>query len=183
MKYILATVFLASIVLSLSIHAAETKIPLHAGVAETDITPPEGFPMAGYYHERLANGQHDPLKAKAIVFRQGETSAAFVVADLTGIARDLCVEVRRLASAKTGIAEKHIVVSATHSHTAPDYTGRLYEFLAGDNESREIQPYASNLVNGIVTAIVAANEARNPSRSRRARRSRHFLFPSTAASL
>ena len=39
------------------------------GVAETDITPPGGFPMAGYYHERLATGTLDPLKAKAFVFR------------------------------------------------------------------------------------------------------------------
>src|SRR5687768_4046052 len=76
---------------------------LKIGVAEADITPPEGFPMAGYYHERLATGIRDPLKAKAIVFRDGERAAAWVVADLTGISRDLCVEVRRQAAAKTGI--------------------------------------------------------------------------------
>src|SRR5687768_6776538 len=40
---------------------------LRVGVAEVDITPPIGFPMAGYYHERLADGQIDALKAKAIV--------------------------------------------------------------------------------------------------------------------
>jgi hypothetical protein len=29
---------------------------LRVGMAESDITPPIGFPMAGYYHERLAEG-------------------------------------------------------------------------------------------------------------------------------
>jgi hypothetical protein len=39
--------------------------------------------MAGYYHERLATGTHDPLKARAIVFRGAERQAALVVCDLT----------------------------------------------------------------------------------------------------
>ena len=47
------------------IEAAES--PVRIGVAEADITPPMEFPMAGYYHERLATGTRDPLKAKAIV--------------------------------------------------------------------------------------------------------------------
>lgn len=138
--------------------------PLEVGVAETGITPPEGFPMAGYYHERLATGQRDPLKAKAIVFRQGDSSAAFVVADLTGIARDLCVEVRRQVSEQTGISPQHIVVSATHSHTAPDYTGRLYEFLGTDGSTDGSEPYAAKLINGLVAAIVAADKAVQPVR-------------------
>ncbi len=46
--------------------------PLLVGVAETEITPPNGFPIAGYYHERLAEGTIDPLKAKAMVFSTGQ---------------------------------------------------------------------------------------------------------------
>src|SRR4051812_17639921 len=95
---------------------------LRVGVAEADITPPKGFPMAGYYHERLATGTKDALRAKAIVFRSGKEQAALVVCDLTGIATDLSAEARKLASAKTGIPAANIVVASTHSHTAPDYT-------------------------------------------------------------
>ena len=68
---------------------SDTSSSLLVGVAETDITPPVGFPMAGYYHERLAEGTIDPLKAKAIVFRDGDTAGALVVCDLIGIATDL----------------------------------------------------------------------------------------------
>ncbi|NLY02289.1 MAG: hypothetical protein GXY83_39895 [Rhodopirellula sp.] len=136
--------------------------PLRVGVAERDVTPPEGFPMAGYYHERLATGTIDPLKAKAVVFRQGERAAAWVVVDVTGISRDLCVAVREAASAKTGIPKEYIVVSATHSHTAPEYYRNLYDFLAGKTPAGGPPPYAAKLIEGSAAAIVAANEAVRP---------------------
>jgi hypothetical protein len=68
--------------------AVETPALLQVGLAEVDITPPLGFPMAGYYHERLAEGTIDPLKAKAIVFRDGDTAAALVACDLIGVMND-----------------------------------------------------------------------------------------------
>jgi neutral ceramidase len=136
--------------------------PLHVGVAEADITPPLGFPIAGYYHERLATGTLDPLKAKAVVFRSGKTQAALVVCDLTGIAVDLGNEVRHRAAAKTGIPAEHIVVSATHSHTAPDFTRDLFEHLA-DKPGKGGQPrYAARLIDGVVEAIVNAQAALKP---------------------
>jgi len=137
--------------------------PIKVGMAETDITPPNGFPMAGYYHERLAEGVRDPLKAKAIVFRQGNRSAALVVADLTGIARDLYIAVRRAAAKETGIAEHHIVLSATHSHTAPDYTRHLYEYLDNTPDSDDAHDnYPEKLIAGCVDAIVRANKSVQP---------------------
>lgn len=99
---------------------------LKIGVAATDLTPPVGFPMAGYYHERLAEGTIDPLHAKAMVFRSGAAAAALVVCDLIGISTDLSREIRRRASEHTGIPMSHIVVAATHSHTAPDYGKELW---------------------------------------------------------
>ena len=152
-------IILASVRLAVGpvIHAAE---PLQAGVAEADITPPQGFLMAGYYHERQATGTIDPLKAKAIVLRSGKQQAAIVVCDLTGIAVDLSTEVRRRASAKTGIPANHIVVSATHSHTAPDYTRDLYEHLGG--KEAEKPRYAAKLIDGIVEAITKAHSSARP---------------------
>lgn len=137
--------------------------PLRIGVAEADITPPEGFPMAGYYHERLATGTHDPLKARAIVFRDDQETAALVVCDLTGIAVDLSTEVRRRASERTGIPPGRIIVSATHSHTAPDYTRDLYEYL-GEAARKDNAPprYAERLIEGIVGAIARAHESAIP---------------------
>lgn len=147
--------------LGLASAVAAEPPPIRIGVAETDITPPEGFPMAGYYHERKATGIRDPLKAKAIVFRSDTEKAAFVACDLTGIAADLSASVRRLASEKTGIPAAHIVLAATHSHTAPDYTRDLYDYLGASPEAGR-QRYAAKLVGGIVDAIIRADAGVQP---------------------
>ena len=87
--------------------------PLLIGVATADITPGDNYPMSGYYHERLAEGTLDPLKAKAVVFRSPSGEAAWVVCDLIGISTDLSRAIRKSASEKTGIPIERIVISAT----------------------------------------------------------------------
>ena len=135
---------------------------LRVGVAVADITPPVGFPIAGYYHERLADGTVDPLKAKAIVFRDTNAEAALVVCDLIGIATDLSQAVRQRASEKTGIPAAHIVISATHSHTAPDYMKELYLKLGSEGQEPLRAAYIDKLINGPVEAIVKAHAAAKP---------------------
>ena len=136
--------------------------PLRVGLAETDITPPIGFPMAGYYHERLAEGVLDPLKARAIVFRGTREQAAWVVCDLIGISADLGRAIRMRASEKTGIPVSNIVVSATHSHTAPDYTKELVRFLDKTNRDPIRAGYIEKLINGPADAIIQAWETAEP---------------------
>lgn len=130
---------------------------LLTGISEVDITPPRGFPMAGYYHERLAEGSLDPLQAKAIVFRSGNTAGALVVCDLIGIATDLTREVRKRASEKTGIPAECIALAATHSHTAPDYMKELYLRLGNEKQEPIRAEYIDKLIDGIVAAIVQAH--------------------------
>jgi neutral ceramidase len=130
---------------------------LLTGISEVDITPPRGFPMAGYYHERLAEGTLDPLQAKAIVFRSGSTAGALVVCDLIGIATDLTREVRKRASEKTGIPAECIALAATHSHTAPDYMKELFLRLGNEKQEPIRAEYIDKLIDGIVTAIVQAH--------------------------
>lgn len=154
--------------------AAGADPEVQVGIAETDITPPQGFPMAGYFHERLCEGTTDPLLAKAIVFRSATSQAAIVVCDLIGITTDFSRIVRRRASEKTGIPYSNIAVSATHSHTAPDYNKSLYGWLAARNppadpaamtgveQSPERLAYISRLIDGTVDAIVRAHAALAP---------------------
>jgi len=138
--------------------ANDKAIGLRVGMAEVDITPPVGFPMAGYYHERLAEGTIDSLKAKAIVFREGDTAGALVVCDLIGIATDLSREVQRRAAEKTGIPASNIVIAATHSHTAPDYMKELWLYLGKEKQEPLRADYIEKLINGPVDAIVRAVE-------------------------
>ncbi len=159
---LLTTVLAFAYGASAQAQAPETAAALRVGVAEVDITPPVGFPMAGYYHERLADGAIDPLKAKAIVFHDGQTAAAMVVCDLIGIATDLKIAVRERASEKTGIPSANIVISATHTHTAPDYMKELYLKLGNEKQDPLRAEYIEKLINGPVDAIVLAHAKAKP---------------------
>lgn len=138
------------------------KTAIRVGVAETDITPPVNFPMAGYYHERLAEGEIDPLKAKAIVFRSEHTAGALVVCDLIGISTDLKNQVRQRASEKTGIPASNIAIAATHSHTAPDYMKELYLRLGNEPQEAMRAAYIDKLISGPVEAICEADASALP---------------------
>jgi neutral ceramidase len=135
---------------------------LRVGIAVADITPPVGFPMAGYYHERLAEGALDPLQAKAIVFRDAHAEAALVVCDLIGIATDLSQAVRQRASERTGIPAAHIVLTATHSHTAPDYMKELYLKLGRESQPPLRAAYIDKLIDSLVNVIATAHAAAKP---------------------
>lgn len=100
---------------------------LQAGMAEIDITPPIGYRMAGYFNERFSTATHDPLKAKALVLRQGNEEVAMVFCDLIGLSLHVTKKARELASQRTGIPVSHIVMAATHSHTGP-----LFDDVRGD---------------------------------------------------
>ncbi len=82
----------AFVVTSLRANAAE---PLEAGIAFVEITPTTPFRMSGYFYERLSTGTKDPLFARAIVFRQGKETAAFVFCDLVGVTREISAPARR----------------------------------------------------------------------------------------
>ena len=53
--------------------AAAQPAGLRVGMAETDITPPEGFLMAGYYHERKATGRAIRSRPRPLSFRERPT--------------------------------------------------------------------------------------------------------------
>lgn len=105
--------------------------PLLAGAAEIRITPPGPQPLAGYFRPRLSTGVHDDLHAKALVLDDGETRLAMVACDLIWIPAGVVAQARRLIQAQTGIPPGRVLISATHTHTAPEVTGQYAEWLPG----------------------------------------------------
>ena len=92
---------------------------VRAGAAAVKITPSPGAPMAGYYHNRAAEGVHDELYARAIVIQSGADRAALVACDLIGMPRGIVERARELIASQTGIPAAAVMISATHSHTGP----------------------------------------------------------------
>ena len=91
------------------------------GVSEADITPPKGVELWGYTGRITfeAEGIHDPLKVKAAVFSNGETTAIVVSADLGAIPRKVVENVRRRIFEKYGVPAENIITAATHTHSGP----------------------------------------------------------------
>ncbi len=142
--------------------------PLEAGASFVDITPPVGWRRAGGYREEISTGVHDPLYAKALVFKQGGERAALVVCDLCSIGREVSDLARRKASERTGIPFSNIVISATHTHGGPEYYGVLWEIWrdgAIAKHGKDIHAsgdYVGRLIEGCAEAIVQADARRKP---------------------
>src|SRR5688572_2805203 len=142
--------------------------PLLAGLAERDITPPVGYRLDGYFNERLATGTKDPLRAKAVVFAQGEARFALVVADLLGMPRSMSNEVRTRAAALTGIPADNIAITATHTHTGPLFAGeraRLFSEQAAakfGTDPLAAVKYPEMLRDRLVEVIAAASARVSP---------------------
>jgi hypothetical protein len=78
--------------------------------------------IAGFQNSRPANGVHDDIWARAIVFEKGSTRIGFVVVDLIGWFYQE-VEGTRVLLQEEGIDLDHLMVSSTHTHEAPDTMG------------------------------------------------------------
>ena len=73
------------------------------GVAELDITPPLGTPMAGGLDPRPTTWMQDPLMLKVVVVQSQGVRLACAVFDLCGLRRDTGDRLLALASERTGI--------------------------------------------------------------------------------
>lgn len=134
---------------------AEKPPPFRAGAAAVDVTPKE-FPvnMPGGFSANMAESAHDPLRARALVLDDGATTLALVVVDSLGVAPETCADAKALAAERCGIRPDKILISGTHSHTAPS-----------SNTTSGPAPgvaYRKLLVEGIAEAIVRAHAALQP---------------------
>lgn len=136
--------------------AAETKL-FRAGAAQVDITPTE-FPVinSGGFLERQADRAHDRLMSRALILDDGATRIALVVVDNLMMPRDLLDQVKRQASAATGIPAERMLISATHTHSAPSVMGAL--------GSRADAAYTRFLLGRIVHSIALAADKLEPAR-------------------
>jgi hypothetical protein len=128
-----------------------------AGAAQVDITPRE-LPVivSGSFLERTSNTVRDRLYARALVFDDGTSRVAICVVDILFMPRDLLDKAKRLASKVTGIRAENMLISATHTHTAPSVAGALG---TGVDEA-----YRRFLPPKIAEAIRRANDRLEPAR-------------------
>ena len=106
--------------LSKTLNNAQAAGALKAGAAKVDITPKK-WPvlLVGSFSERGATKAFDPLHVRALVLDDGDTRVAMVVVDNCLIPREVMDEAKRRATKASGIPANRIMISATHTHSAP----------------------------------------------------------------
>jgi hypothetical protein len=134
------------------------EAPLAVGFAEVDITPRVGGEkpvyLAGFGHNRLAAKVHDPLFARAVVFKHDGHNIALVSVDLVGFFNPYVVRVRQSLP-----GFDYVLVSSTHNHEGPDTLGLWGEsaFKSGIDKV-----YLTSVEESIAKAVKAADAAARP---------------------
>jgi len=136
---------------------SEGKRVFRAGAFAADVTPRE-LPVIvnGGVSERTADRIVDPLHARCLVLDDGSTQIAIAIVDSCLMPRPLLDEAKRLAHAATGIPTERILISATHTHSAPS----VFACLGSGRDER----YAAYLPGRIAEGIRAAQKNLAPAR-------------------
>ena len=119
-KLFSAGCLLLAFALAAAPNATAARKVFRAGAYAMDITP-TNFPaiVNGGFLEHRANGVSDRLHARCLVLDDGRTRITIAVVDSCMVPRELIDEAKELAHAATGIPTDRMLVSATHTHTAP----------------------------------------------------------------
>jgi len=155
--FICLAVFLIGCAGSTSLIAAEIE-GLYAGASATNIDPPK-FPVVqnGGFAQRMANGVVQSLYVRSLVLKSGDERIAICVVDTCMMDRGFCDRAKKLVTEKTGISSDRILLSATHTHTAPSVMRCLG--CPADPD------YPDFLIPKIVESIAAADAALQPAQA------------------
>lgn len=129
---------------------------LRAGSSSRDISPRKGVSLGGYpHHPRPNTGVHDPLYASCLYLFDGQTKLALVTLDIIVLSKVNVQIIRERACKTSGIPEKNIMISCSHSHSAPrgshNMTMDVFETGSGLDEL-----YVSKVINAAVDIIAEA---------------------------
>lgn len=99
---------------------------LRVGAVVTDVTP-IALPVLvnGSMRSRSVGEVNTPLSARTIVLDDGEQRIALVVVDSCMLPRVLLDDVKQLAARNSPLQADRILISATHTHSAPSSMGCL----------------------------------------------------------
>ncbi len=130
---------------------------LRAGAAVVEISP-TNLPIrtAGNLTLTVVNKIADPLHARALVLDDGATRLVLAVVDSCMIAREDFDAAKAIASHATGIAVSNMMISSTHTHTAPAAYG-----CHGNDAEPEYRAY---IIPRIAESIVEAARRLQPAR-------------------
>lgn len=141
----------------LSAAATLSAATLRAGAAAVDITPAKWpVSLVGQFHDRQATNAFDRLHARALALEDGSNRIALVVVDNCVLPRAVVDAAKALATEASGIPAGRLLISATHTHSAP--AAITWEHLG----IRADATYLRQLQAGIATAVRQAVDNLQP---------------------
>jgi hypothetical protein len=132
---------------------------LRAGAVRVEITPPDLTalnPMGGSFR-----GVHDPIYLRALVLNDGSSSVALISLDLIEVGN--MDAVRQRIAREVGIAADHVMIGASHDHSAPRL-GRVTPGALAHDGGPESDAYTAWVVDRMVAALRQAKAALRPAR-------------------
>jgi putative membrane-bound dehydrogenase-like protein len=137
------------------------------GVAKIDITPAYAVRLSGFGFRRTeSEGVTQRIWAKALVLDDGEPAVLLTVDNL-GVPPYLVEEVASRLTHKAGIRRERVVVTATHTHTAPMLRGvapTLFGQPIPKEHQERIDRYTAELTDKLEQVALAALADRRPAR-------------------
>lgn len=139
------------------------------GWASRDVSSPEPVNMSGQFHMRISRGILDPLTVTALVMENSGVITVMVSGDMIDCRSHILDDLRRQVSEKyPEIDPLHILINATHTHTAITHVGGIgsISFTKGEafnHDGVEIgssEDYRNFLVSEMVDAVCEAYENR-----------------------
>lgn len=96
-----------------------------AGAAREETTPELGTFLYGYRPDIACKSVHDPLHITALAVSQCGETALLLTAEIGDIQTQLCKEIAGEIAKHCNIDERNILISSTHTHTAPNLSGTV----------------------------------------------------------
>ncbi|MBL8890904.1 MAG: c-type cytochrome [Planctomycetaceae bacterium] len=130
---------------------------IRAGASAVDITPAQ-LPriIAGGFLEGRGDQVQDPLFVRSVVMDDGQTQLAMAIVDTCMMPQSLIDEAKQRVASLCELPTEHIMISATHTHSAPAAMGCL--------GTRLDEEYAATLPRKIAESILLARSRLQPAR-------------------
>jgi hypothetical protein len=119
------------------------------GFYESDITPPLGCGMPGYFHRRPVKEVLDKLAVRALVAWDGKNTIAIVAVDHIGLLRETINAAKARVKELVGIEPEHMLIACSHIHQGGPDT---------DNGLEQDKDYLRFISNRIADTVVLASQ-------------------------
>ncbi len=141
--------------------------PLTAGIAAVEITP--DVTLINWVNKKPYGEVLDPLFVRALVLSDAKQRVAILAFDLVETRESLTAEVRAAVTKELGIPGDHVLLNASHSHSAPFPPAGDEILLPPEkalmhpqSETELYRAWAARLPEWCVAAVKQADTSRRP---------------------